>query len=326
MFHGECHAQPIHDCENVIQTSIYEWCDSDYEWLTSPPIFLSEVCRNMSSWISRQSFRPIKKFGFDLHTTQFCYWSRANMDWTIDIYGDNHNCQVESFKWTLNHTINGFHFNKYGQCHAQPIHDCENVIQTSIYEWCDSDYEWLTSPPISNMFWERKTIACTLKNGRSISHCLAHIFEHPCNYKCSYKLSTSGLLFTTHVCMIGHHEPPSLWTTVQIISALKRHCDTVTDFGTSFKYESSSPCWCKMSDILNVEISLQISVVVFLTFFFSSPRGLIIRCRRGASDIMFSTFFVSTISYVLFTNRQPSNIRSKSKYPVTKLFENAQLY
>ena len=40
---------------------MYEWCDSDYEWLTSPPIFLSEVCLNMNSWISRQSFGPIKK-------------------------------------------------------------------------------------------------------------------------------------------------------------------------------------------------------------------------------------------------------------------------
>ena len=108
------HAQPIHDCENVIQMSIYEWCDSNYEWLTSPPIFLFEICRNVSSWISRQSFGPIKKFGFDLHTSEFFHWSRANMDWTIDIYGDNHNCQVESLKWTLNHTINGFHgFNKW---------------------------------------------------------------------------------------------------------------------------------------------------------------------------------------------------------------------
>ena len=80
------------------------------------------------------------------------------------------------------------------------------------------------------------------------------------------ELSTSGFLFATHVCMIGHHEPPLLRTTVQIISALKRHCDTA---GTSFKHESSSPC-----SIQNVRYfergdqsrRLLIVVVAFLRF------------------------------------------------------------
>ena len=75
-------------------------------------------------------------------------------------------------------------------------------------------------------------------------------------------------------------------------------------------------------------------------FFFSSQRGPItcIQCHRGASDIMFSTYFVSTASCVRFYHMAQlpigslqilniqSKSKSKSKYPVAKLFENAQPY
>ena len=72
LFHEQCM-----NSLSMIMKMLYKrhyTSDSDYEWLTSPPIFLSNVCQNMSSWISRQSFGPINKFGFDLQ------WSRANMD------------------------------------------------------------------------------------------------------------------------------------------------------------------------------------------------------------------------------------------------------
>ena len=76
---------------DVIQTT-NDWWAHQYQyqyWLVR-----SEVCRNTSIWISCQSFGPIKKLGFDLDTSEFYHWSKTNMDWTIDIHGDNHNCQV----------------------------------------------------------------------------------------------------------------------------------------------------------------------------------------------------------------------------------------
>ena len=54
----------------------------------------ANILVRMSSWISRQSYGPIKKFRFDLDMSEFFHWSKANMDWTIDIYGDNPNRQV----------------------------------------------------------------------------------------------------------------------------------------------------------------------------------------------------------------------------------------
>ena len=39
------------------------------------------------------------------------FWTNQQKN---DIYGDHHNYQIESLKWTVNHTINRFHgFNKY---------------------------------------------------------------------------------------------------------------------------------------------------------------------------------------------------------------------
>ena len=54
----------------------------------------ANILVQMSSWISRQSFGPIKEFRFDLDTSEFCHLSKATMDWTVDIYGDNYNHQV----------------------------------------------------------------------------------------------------------------------------------------------------------------------------------------------------------------------------------------
>ena len=79
-------------------------------------------------------------------------------------------------------------------------------------------------------------------------------------------------------------------------------------------------------------------LLLCLYFDSSSPRGPIIRCRRGASNIMFSTFFISIVSCVLvfitwrnyqsaaFEYRIFDQNQNQNIYPVTKLFENAQPY
>ena len=84
------HAQPIHDCENAIQMSIWVM------WLRLRMIDepANILVRSLSEH-EQLNFVPNlwtnQKFGFDQHASEFVHWSRANMDWTIDIYGDNHN-------------------------------------------------------------------------------------------------------------------------------------------------------------------------------------------------------------------------------------------
>ena len=130
--------------------------------------------------------------------------------------------------------------------------------------------------------------------------------------------------------MIRHHEPPSLWTTVQIISVLKRRCDTVTDFGTSFKHESSSPCWDTKCPIFWTWRSVFKSQFFEKKFFFSTWTDYMMspRHERHHVQYIFRLHRFVRASFNHIGSLRISNIRSKSKseYPVIKLFENAQPY
>ena len=123
--------------------------------------------------------------------------------------------------------------------------------------------------------------------------------------------------------LIGHHESPLLWTVILALTRFRNFVQIWIQFAL-FR--------CKMSDVLNLESPnpklLHVLFFKFLTWtnYTMSPR------REWHVLVQFSSPPYRACSYHVaqlpIGGLWILNIRakSKSKYPVTKLFENAQPY
>ena len=131
---------------NVIQMSTgiyYEWCDSDYE---PANILVRSLSEHEQLNFAPKFWTNKKNLDSNCILLNFFHWSRANMDWTIDICGDNHNCQVGSLKWTLNHVINGFHgLKKYvlAKENHRPYAYIRHCLAHIFERHCN--YKWVTT-------------------------------------------------------------------------------------------------------------------------------------------------------------------------------------